>query len=155
MKAVIFTQDRLEKELDAERRRLLNLIECRMRRNEVENAREHAEELFRRELQFELLATTQRIVRYNGVLVNVIGFLLCMVLAFAACAVLNIAPSLSLIAEAFIILSIFLLVSVESLIARRFEKTLRKVMDRYEAEKQSYIYKTVGMFTGVGPGAGN
>lgn len=153
MKA-LFRQSSLERELDFERKRLLKLVECRIRRNEVESARKHAEELFQREIEFELLKKTKKIVKYNGVLVNVIGFLLCVVLLLTACAVLNIEPSTSLIAEAFIILSIFLLISVDSFIVRRFERTLRRLMDKYEAEKQLYVYKTVGRFTSVGPNAG-
>ncbi|MEW5744758.1 MAG: hypothetical protein AB1805_04870 [Nitrospirota bacterium] len=137
----------IDKELDFERRRLLNLIECRIRRNEVERARQHAEELFNTELEFELLRNTKRVVRYNGVLVNIIGFLMCVVLLLTAAAVLNIEPSFSLIAEAAVMLSIVFLLMVDSFIVRRFEKTLRRLMDKYEIDKQSFIYRTVDMFT--------
>ncbi|MBZ0154679.1 MAG: hypothetical protein K8I29_00505 [Alphaproteobacteria bacterium] len=127
------------KELEFERKRLLNLIECRIRRNELDLAQEHAEELFNRELQFEVLREARRFVRYNRIFIRAILFLVGLFCLLAACAVLDIHPSFSVAAVGCIVLSIVSLVFIDTLIAGRFERSVELLMNTYDAEKLSFI----------------
>ncbi len=124
------------------------LIECRLRRNEMDIARAHAEELFNAEIESELLKRTKRLKACNSILLRSIGVLICAMVLCAGCAVLNIEPSFSLVAEFLLILSIITLTVIGRLITGRFEKAAEMIMERYDREKQLFIGRVFSDFMG-------
>ncbi|MFO0752335.1 MAG: hypothetical protein U0411_03290 [Thermodesulfovibrionales bacterium] len=128
-----------ENRLDFERERLLNLIECRIRRSEPELAQEHAEELFNREVEAEVRREAGRLARYNRLFLRALLFLLCLFCLLAACAVLDIHPSFSVAAEGCVVLSIIFLVFIDTLIAGRFERSVERLLSSYDAKKLSFV----------------
>ncbi|HEX8947394.1 MAG TPA: hypothetical protein VF790_00455 [Dissulfurispiraceae bacterium] len=135
-----------EKAFGYERERLLNLIESRVKRNELESARTYAGELFNRETEYELLRGAKRVIRFNRLLFKGISSLVCALVVFAAFAVLDIEPSRSLVAGALVIFFIISLIAVDALIVRRFEDAFEATIEKYETEKQSFVGRVCGEF---------
>lgn len=136
----------IEEELDFERKRLLALVECRIKRNEMDIARTHAEELFEAEMEVTLLKKTKTFVKCNSLLVKGMVFLIGILLLTTACLALNIQPSFYLVVELVVILSILSLMAVDALMTGRFERTMKLIMDRYDAEKQLFAAQIIKRF---------
>ncbi len=136
-----------EKELSFERVRLLNLIESRIRRKEMDEAKGFAEELFRVEIELALHRRTRRFSRYNNLLLRIIVALVSVLFVCTAFMVLNVRPTFSLMVEAFSVLGIISAVMIDSLLVKRFGKAIRLLMEAYETQKQFFIERvlTYGM----------
>jgi hypothetical protein len=129
-----------------ERERLLNLIECRIRRNEMELARRFAEDLFRNEIEFALREKTRRLGKYTRMLLKIMLSLLGLLLLSVICTVLDIRPSLNLLAQVVAILAIIVAIVVNTLLVSRFGKTVKRMLDMYEALQQSFIDRLIEGF---------
>ncbi len=132
-----------EKTLDFERQRLLNLIESKVKRKEMESARGFAEELFKREIQFALIKRTRLLTRCNSALLKVIVVLLGVFFVFTALTVLNIRPFFSLVVEAVAMIGIVSAFVVDSFLVKRLEKAVEMIMDVYETRRQFFIEKVL------------
>ncbi len=132
-----------EKELAFERVRLLNLIESRIRRKEMEAAKGFAEELFRIEIELSLRRRTRRLSRYNNLLLRIIVALVSVLFVCTVFMVLNVRPAFSLIVETFSVLGIISAVMIDSLIVKRFGKALRVLIEVYETQKQFFIERVL------------
>lgn len=97
-----------------ERGRFLNLIDSRIRRNEMEAAKGLAEELFKTEVRFALFKKTKVLARYNSLLLRVIIGLISVLVFSTALTVLNIRPAFSLVIEMFSVLGIISAVVINS-----------------------------------------
>ncbi len=128
-----------EKTLAFERQRLLNLIDSKVKRKEMESAREFAEELFRKEIHFALLKTTRLLRRCNSAILKIIVALLGVFFVCTASTVLNIRPSFSLAVEAAAVIGIVSAFVVGGLLVKRLEKALRVIMDMYETRRHVFI----------------
>jgi hypothetical protein len=134
---------RPESSLAFERGRLLNLIDSRIRRNEMEAAKGLAEELFKTEIRFALLKKTKVLARYNSLLLRVILGLIGVLVFSTALTVLNIRPAFSLVIELFSVLGIISAVVINSFLVRRFEKGVKVIMEVYENQKQCFIERVL------------
>ncbi|HTR44729.1 MAG TPA: hypothetical protein VMH06_03385 [Thermodesulfovibrionales bacterium] len=129
-----------------EQERLLNLIECRIRRNEIELARGFAEDLFRNEIEFALREKTRRLGKYTRMLLKIMLSLLGLLSVSVICTVLDIRPSFNLLAQVVAILAIIVAILVNSLLVKRFGKAVRRMLDMYEAMRQSFIDRLIEGF---------
>jgi hypothetical protein len=132
-----------EEELVFERERLLNLIDSKIKRKEMDAAKGVAEELFKTEVKFALLKKTRILARYNNLLLRMIFGLISVLFFCTAFMVLNIKPAFSLLVEAFSVLGIISAVVIDSLLVKKFEKTVRAIMEVYETRKQFFIEKVL------------
>ncbi len=132
-----------DKTLAFERQRILNLIDSKIKRKEMESAKGFAEELFKREIQFALIKRTRLLIRCNSALLKVIVVLLGVFFVFTALTVLNIRPLFSLIAEAIAIMGIVSAFVVDGILVKRLEKAVEMIMDVYETRRQSFIERAL------------
>ena len=114
-----------------EQERLLNLIECRIRRNEIE---------------FALREKTRRLGKYTRMLLKIMLSLLGLLSVSVICTVLDIRPSFNLLAQVVAILAIIVAILVNSLLVKRFGKAVRRMLDMYEAMRQSFIDRLIEGF---------
>jgi hypothetical protein len=128
-----------EKELAFERGRLLNLIDSKIRREELEAAKGFAEELFTTEIRFALLKKTRKVARYSGLLLTIMLVLLSVVFICTVSMVLNIRPAFSLVVGAFSVLGIISALVLNSLLMKGFEKTVRALIEVCETRKQFFV----------------
>ena len=132
-----------EKKLAFERQRLLNLICSRLKRREVDIAEGFAEELFKKELEYALTKKTRLLRKYNNVLLKVIFAQLGVLFICTASMVLNIRPSFSLLVQAFSIAGIVSAFAVDGFLVKKFERTVRAIMDAYEMRKQYFVERVL------------
>jgi hypothetical protein len=130
-----------EKQLDFERDRLVNLINSKIRRNEMSCAQDLAVELFKTEVEFTLLRKTKKLNRYNNLCLNTIFFLICLLVLSIACTVLNIKPLFFFMVNAIMILIICSAFIFNAFLVRQFEQGIRKIVDAYEILQQSFTEK--------------
>lgn len=135
-------RDISDREMAFERERLLNLIECRLQRQELGLAQEHAAELFSREREFELLRKARQLARLNRLCSRAIFALACIFCLFTIGTVLNIGRFV-ITAIGGIALSVLSVVSFEAFIARRYEKAMTSLRDFEDAERQLFIRKVI------------
>ncbi len=139
-----------ENELNFERERLLNLIDCKVKRKDMEIAMNLADELFRTEMEFALMRKTRRLKKYNAVLLRIIFLMLTVLFAAMTFMVMNINPSFNLLVQAIAVLSIISSVVVNAILINRFTKTVALMMNSYEVEKQTFIQKLLDNLTNCG-----
>jgi hypothetical protein len=132
-------QSSSEKEISFERERLLNLIESKVKRNEMDLARGLAEDLFKTEMEFALSVRTKILGKHNRILLKIMLSLISIVLACTAFMVLNIKPSFSLLVQGVTVIALLSTVAIDTLLVRRFERALKTIMEVYETQKQSFI----------------
>ncbi len=130
-----------ENELNFERERLLNLIDCKVKRKDMEIAMNLADELFRAEMEFALMRKTRQLKKYNALILRIIFLMLTVLFAAMTFMVMNINPSFNLLVQAVAMLSIISSVVVNAILINRFTKTVAMMMDAYEVEKQTFIQK--------------
>jgi len=128
-----------EKGIAFERERLLNLIDSRIKRNEIGLAKGLAEELFRAEMEFALSARTRILGRHNRIVLKIMHSLICIVLGCTFFMVLNIRPSFSLLVEAVTVIALLSTVAIDTFLVRRFERALRTIIEVCDTKKQSFI----------------
>jgi len=128
-----------EEELAFERERLLNLIESRIRRREMDLAEGLAEELFKTEVGFVLLKKMKVLRRYTRLLLRIIFALVSVLLGCTIAMILDMRPSFSLLGQVLAVLGIILAVVVDGFLVKRFEKGLKIIMEVYETQKQPFI----------------
>lgn len=128
-----------EKEIAFERERLLNLIDSRIIRKEMDSAKSLAEELFKTEIGFVLLKKTRVLRKYTNLLMKTVSVLVSVLLLCTAAMILNIRPSFSLVLQAITVTGIVFAVIVDAFLMKRFKKTLRTVMEAYETKKLLFI----------------
>ncbi len=122
-----------------ERQRLLNLIDSKIKRREIESAMGFAEELFRREVQFALIRRTRLLIKFNAVLLKIIVVLPGVFFVSTLLTVLNIRPLSSLFAAAFAIIGIVSGVIVDRLLAKRLAKAVKIIIDVYETGRETFV----------------
>jgi uncharacterized membrane protein len=135
-----------ERDLEFERGRLLNLIDSRIRRREMDAAKELAEELFSTEIEFALLEKAKKLRRYNSVLSKIMQSLITILLISITCMVVNIHPSFNLLAEVVTILALISAVVINSLLVKRFGRAIKMMVEVYETVKQSFIDRLIDSF---------
>lgn len=136
----------MKKKLDFEKERLLNLIDSRIRRKELDIAKSLAEELFKTMLEFLLLEKAKRLRRYNKLLLKVLLLLIACLFLSVACTVMNIHPFFNLAVQIVTITVILSLISVNNSLCRRFGKTIQKILEKYETARQPFIEKLLDNF---------
>jgi len=122
-----------------ERERLLNLIDSKIKRDEMDLARGLAEELFKTEIEFALSVRTRILRKHNRILLKILFSLISIVLACTFCMVLNIRPSFSLLVQAVTVIAFLSTVAIDAFLVRRFERGLKTIIEVYETKKQSFI----------------
>lgn len=128
-----------KEEITFERERLLNLIDSKIKRNEMDLARNLAEELFKAEMEFALSVRTKLLGKYNWILLKILLSLINIVLTCTFFMVLNIRPSFSLLVQTVTVIALLSTVAIYTFLVRRFERTLKTIMEVYEKQKQSFI----------------
>ncbi len=126
-----------------ERQRLLNLIDSKIKRREIERAMGFAEELFKTEVQYALIRRTRVLIKSTAALRKIIAVMLGVFLVSTVLTVLNIRPFFSLAAAAISISGIVSGVVVESLLAKRLVKAVSIIMDVYETGRQTFVEKVL------------
>jgi hypothetical protein len=137
---------RIEDRRSFERERLLNLIDSKVRRREVDVARGFAEELYDNEIGFLLRERTRAMARYDELLMSMTICMVAVLATSAALTVLNVSPFLSLKVLAASTVSSFALVVLESLLHKRFGVFLQRVAEGYENQKRLFVERVL---TGV------
>ncbi|HAM51067.1 MAG TPA: hypothetical protein DCP92_10405 [Nitrospiraceae bacterium] len=132
--------------LDFERERLLNLIDSKIRRKEMEIAKGFAEELFRTEMEFALLGKAKKLRRYNSMILKVMRVLLTVLLMSVTCTVLNIYPFYNLLAQVITILAIISVIGTNSFLIERFGRAMKMTIEGYETVRQSFIDRLLDSF---------
>ena len=135
-----------EEDLNFERERLLNLIDSKIRRNEMGLAKDFAEELFQTEIVFALFKKTERLKKCNSLLVKVMLSMIGALLLSITCMVLNINPVFNLLAQVCTILVIITAVIINSLLVKRFGRAIKMMVDVYETVRQSFIDRLLDSF---------
>jgi len=125
--------------LDFQRERLLNLIDSKIRRKEMDVATGFAEELFMTEMEFVVVGRIKKLKKYNTMLVKIMHALLTVLLVSVACTVLHINPFMNLLAQMITILAIISVVGINSLLIHRFGRAMKTIIERYETVRQSFI----------------
>jgi hypothetical protein len=128
-----------EKEQAFERERLLNLIDSKIKRKEMDLAKGLAEELFKAEVGFALLKNMKLLRRYTNLLLRIIFALVSVLLVCTIAMVLNMRPSFSLLGQVLAVLGIILAVIADAFVVKRFEKVLKLIVEMYETQKQLFI----------------
>lgn len=128
-----------EEELAFERERLLNLIESKIKRREMDLAEGLAEELFKTEVGFVLLKKMKVLRRYTRLLLRIIFALVSVLLGCTIAMILDMRPSFNLLGQVLAVLGIILAVVVDGFLVKRFEKGLKMIMEVYETQKQPFI----------------
>jgi len=129
----------LEQEITFERERLLNLIDSKIKRNEIDLAKSLAEELFKAEMEFALSIKTKILGKHNRILLKIMLSLIGIVLACTFLMVLNIRPSFNLLVQGITVIALLSTVMIDTFLVRRFERALRTIVEVYETKKQSFI----------------
>ncbi len=122
-----------------ERERLLNLIDSKIRRKEMDLAKGLAEELFKAEVGFALRKNMQMLRRYTNLLLRIIFALVSVLLVCTVAMVLNVRPSFSLLGQALAVLGIILAVVADAFLLKRFERVPKMIVEMYETQKQLFI----------------
>ncbi len=136
-----------DKIIACERQRLLNLIDSKIKRKEIESAAGLAEGLFKKELQFALISRTRLLIKYNAALLKILVVLLGVFSVFTILTVLNIRPFLSLVAEAVATAGIVSGVVVDRFLAKRLAREVAIIMDVYETGRETFVKRVLA--TGV------
>jgi len=126
-----------------ERQRLLNLIDSKIKRREIETAMGFAEELFRREVLYALIRRTRLLIKCTAILWKIIVVLICSFFVFTVLTVLNIRPFFSLVAEAVALTCIVSGVVVDRLLAKRLAKAAAVIMDVYETRRETFVERVL------------
>jgi hypothetical protein len=122
-----------------ERQRLLNLIDSKIKRREIDSAMGFAEELFKSEIQYALIRRTSLLIKCTAALRNIIAVLLGVFFVSTVMTVLNISPFFSLVAEAVALTGIVSGIVVDTLIAKRLAKAVAMIMHIYETERETFV----------------
>jgi hypothetical protein len=122
-----------------ERQRLLNLIDSKIRRREIESAMGFAEELFRSEVQYALIRRTRFLIKSTAALRKIIAVLLGVFFVFTVMTVLNIRPFFSLVGETVALTGIVSGIVVDRLLAKRLAKAVAVIMDVYENGRDTFV----------------
>ncbi len=122
-----------------ERERLLNLIDSKIKRKEMDLAKGLAEELFKAEVGFALRKNMQMLRRYTNLLLRIIFVLVSFLLACTIALVLNVRPSFSLLGQVLAMLGIILAVVADAFLVKRFERVPQMIVEMYETQKQLFI----------------
>ncbi|MGD0883672.1 MAG: hypothetical protein ABSA46_02140 [Thermodesulfovibrionales bacterium] len=136
--------------LEFERERLLNLIDSKIRRKEMDIAKGFAEELFMTEMEFVVLERMKKLKRYNSMLLKIMRSLLTVLLVSVTCTVLNISPFINLLAQMITILAIISVVGINSLLIKRFGRAMKMTIEGYETVRQSFIDRLLDSFLNNG-----
>jgi hypothetical protein len=139
-----------EQEMRFERERLLNLINSKIQRREMDVAKGFAEELFDAEVEFALLRKTKRLKRYSSIMLKVMLAFIGVLFVSVACMVLNINPSFHLMTQLCSLLAIISLILLNALLVRRFEYGVRMIVDAYETVKKSFAERVISSLMDCG-----
>ena len=142
-KIAAFRRVHPDKEIAFERGRLLNLIDSKIRRKEMDAAKGFAEELFRIEIEFALRKKARMLSKYKNLLLRIIVALVSVLFICTAFMVLNIRPAFSLVIETFTVLGIISAVMIYAFLGKRFGKALRVLIEAYETQKQFFIERVL------------
>jgi hypothetical protein len=126
-----------------ERQRLLNLIDSKVKRREIESAVRFAEELFKKEVKYALIRRTRVLTKYSDMLWQIIVVLLNGFFVFTVLTVLNIRPFFSLAAEVVALIGIVSGVVVEKFLAKRLAKAVEIIMDVYETRREAFVERVL------------
>ena len=132
-----------EDELVFERERLLNLIDSKVKRKEMDIARGLAEELFKTEIGYALLRKMRMLRKHTDLLLKVIFALVSVLVVCTVAMILNIRPSFGLLGQGLAIMGIILAVTVDAFLVKRFERALKGFADAYETWKQSFVERVL------------
>ena len=132
-----------DKKVAFERQRLLNLIDSKIKRREIESAMGFAEELFRKEVQYALIRRTRLLLKCTAMLWKTILVLLGGFLVFTLLTVLNIRPFFSIVAEAIALSGIVSGVVVDRVLAKRLAKAVAVIMDVYETRREAFVERVL------------
>lgn len=122
-----------------ERQRLLNLIDSKLRRREIQGAREFAEELFKKEILFALRQATGRLKRCISTILKIIAALIGLFFICTISAVLDIIPSFSVLAGSATVAGIISVFVVGRFIVKRLEEAIRTIMVVFDTRRYSFI----------------
>jgi len=123
----------LRREVDFERTRIKNLIDCRLARGEMEIVRELEEKLRNIELSFSVKSFFQKIAFWGRVTVKAVLLFVSMAAISILLAVFDIYPYANMAATVFLVLAIVATVFLMGAIGRR----MYKKMDEMLAERKT------------------
>jgi len=118
--------------------RLLNLIDSRLKREEVALAEEFAEELLEKAMNFLLHQKAARMNKLNRFLLLIMKLLLLVVFASLFCMIMNIQPLLGLKVFVSGVIMIALLVVVNYYLFGRFYRGIHFMTETYEKESKRF-----------------
>ena len=118
--------------------RLLNLIDSRLKREEVALAEEFAEELLEKAMNFLLHQKAARMNKLNRFLLLIMKLLLLVVFASLFCMIMNIQPLLGLKVFVSGVIMIALLVVVNYYLFGRFYQGVHFMTETYEKESKRF-----------------
>lgn len=136
-------RDSPEDRLAFERERLLNLIDSRVKRKEMDIAQGLAEELFKTEIGFALLKRMRMLRKHTDLVLKIIFALVIVLVVCTVATILNIRPSVSLMGQGLSIIGIILSVAVDAFLVKRFERALKGIADAYETWKRSFVERVL------------
>jgi hypothetical protein len=128
-----------EDEQTFERERLLNLIESKIRRKEMDLAKGLAEELFSAEIGFAVLKNVTMLRRYTTLLLRIIFALVSILLVCTIAMVLNIRPFFSLVGQVSAAFGVIVAVAADAFVMKRFKRVLKVIVEMYETRKQLFV----------------
>ena len=126
-----------------ERQRLLNLIDSKIKRREIEIAIGFAEELFKKEVQYALIRRTRLLIKCSAMLWKIIMVLIGGFFVFTVLTVLNIRPFCSLTAGAVALGSIVSGLIVDRFLAKRLAKAAEIIMEIYETRREAFVERVL------------
>lgn len=122
-----------------ERERLLNLIESKIRRKEMDLAKGLAEELFSAEIGFAVLKNVTMLRRYTTLLLRVIFALAGILFVCTIAMVMNIRPFFSLVGQVIAALGVIVAVAADAFVMKRFRRVLKVIVEMYETRRQLFV----------------
>lgn len=137
-----------DREFGFERERLLNLIDSRVERKEIDIARSLAEELFRIEVGISLRRKTRALKKYNALLLRIMSFLISVVFISFLLTVLNINPVLSLLVEGGAVVLTLFAILINALLAKHFEKAIETILNMDDSLKEASVERLLNSFPG-------
>jgi hypothetical protein len=124
--------------IDSEVGRLLNLMDCRLRRKEIALAEECAEELLEKAMKVLLCRKAARMNKLNRFLVCIMKLLLAIVVVPLVCMVMNIQPLLWLKVFTAGVIMIASLIVFNYYLFRRFYRGMQSMTETYGKESKRF-----------------
>lgn len=135
-----------ERELDFERERILNLIGSKVRRKDMDIARNLAEDLYNLEIEFALRRQVEKLRKHNRLVFRIFIITLPIIVASVTFLVLGLHPSFYLveIPAALVFMTSFIVAN--GVFVRRFERNVAHIVDAYEIKKQNFTRRLIERF---------